>query len=211
MARPPGYDRQTVIDAAARQFCKTGYAGTSLDDICTATGLGRGSLYAAFGDKHGLFLAALDDYCGRTESEVVTDLSGPDDEALDRLRGYLDELVVRALADEERLGCMAGRFASELGEQDTDAAARVNAAFQVQRDALVGCIEGAQRAGDLDPKAPASDIACLLMTVSRGLDVVLKAGADMDLIEGVTRQSFASLPLTTRARRRLARAVATTG
>jgi len=70
-----------VLQAVERQFRKTGYAGTSLDDLCAVTGLGRGSLYAAFGDKHSLFLAAFGGYCDRNESLATVILSGPDDEA----------------------------------------------------------------------------------------------------------------------------------
>ncbi|MFE3271256.1 TetR/AcrR family transcriptional regulator, partial [Streptomyces sp. NPDC059215] len=55
MARPTSYDREAVMTAVERQFRSGGYAGTSVDDIGRAAGLGRGSLYAAFGDKHQLF------------------------------------------------------------------------------------------------------------------------------------------------------------
>ncbi|MDI5904921.1 helix-turn-helix domain-containing protein, partial [Streptomyces sp. 12257] len=48
MARPRSFDPDHVLHAAERQFRTTGYNGTSVDDISAATGLGRGSLYAAF-------------------------------------------------------------------------------------------------------------------------------------------------------------------
>ena len=89
MARPPGFDRAQVLEAVERQFRKTGYAGTSLDDLCAATGLGRGSLYAAFGDKHSLFLQAFGGYCDRNESWLEAALNGPDDQALCRLAMFL--------------------------------------------------------------------------------------------------------------------------
>ena len=47
MARPRSFDHDHVLHAAERQFRTTGYNGTSVDDISAATGLGRGSLYAA--------------------------------------------------------------------------------------------------------------------------------------------------------------------
>jgi TetR/AcrR family transcriptional regulator, transcriptional repressor for nem operon len=202
MARPPGFDKQTVLQAAERQFRKTGYAGTSLDDICTATGLGRGSLYAAFGDKHALFLEALGDYCARNESGFEELLRGPDESALSRLRCYLTGLVELARADEERLGCMAGRFAIELGEQDPQVAARIQQDFALQRAALLECVEGAQRAGDLDPAASSGDIAGLLLAITRGMEVIARAGADLATLQATANQAYASLPLTPRARRR---------
>lgn len=43
----------------AATFLETGYEGTSIDDLVSATGLHRGSLYSAFGSKRGIFLAVL--------------------------------------------------------------------------------------------------------------------------------------------------------
>ncbi len=70
-------------------FWSGGYHGTSLPDLLEATALSRGSLYAAFGDKHGLFLRALDRYI---------------DDALTRLESELDPRK-SALAGVRTLSC----------------------------------------------------------------------------------------------------------
>lgn len=57
--RPRSFDPDEALDKARAVFWNLGYAATSLDDIAAATGLNRPSLYAAFGDKHALYLAAL--------------------------------------------------------------------------------------------------------------------------------------------------------
>ena len=57
--RPRSFDPDEVLDKARAVFWNLGYAATSLDDLAAATGLSRPSLYAAFGDKHALYLAAL--------------------------------------------------------------------------------------------------------------------------------------------------------
>jgi AcrR family transcriptional regulator len=57
--RPRSFDPDEVLDKARAVFWNQGYAATSLDDLAAATGLNRPSLYAAFGDKHGLYMAAL--------------------------------------------------------------------------------------------------------------------------------------------------------
>src|SRR5215468_3556438 len=65
-ARPPGRPRQYDPDVALRQatdaFWDGGFSGTSLDDLSARTGMNRPSLYAAFGDKHALYLSTLDRY-----------------------------------------------------------------------------------------------------------------------------------------------------
>src|SRR5438105_4738188 len=155
MARPPGFDRAQVLEAVERQFRKTGYAGTSLDDLCAVTGLGRGSLYAAFGDKHSLFLEALNGYCDRTESILSDTMGGPDSEALDRLQCFLMSSASRVFDDSDGLGCMVGKFAVELAREDQDVASRIGADLARMRQALVDTIEAAQRHGDIEPDAPA--------------------------------------------------------
>ncbi len=62
MARPREFDRDEVLDKAIEVFWTQGYDGTSVQDLVDAMGIQRGSLYAAFGDKHQLFLEALDRY-----------------------------------------------------------------------------------------------------------------------------------------------------
>lgn len=60
--RPRDYDRQAALQRATETFWKTGYAGTSLDSLSAATGMNPPSLYAAFGNKHALYIEALSYY-----------------------------------------------------------------------------------------------------------------------------------------------------
>jgi AcrR family transcriptional regulator len=60
--RPRAYDPDMALTHAAEVFWQKGYDGTSLDDLAAATGMNRPSLYAAFGDKHALYLTTLQRY-----------------------------------------------------------------------------------------------------------------------------------------------------
>ncbi|HEU4539294.1 MAG TPA: helix-turn-helix domain-containing protein, partial [Polyangiaceae bacterium] len=62
MGRPRKFDTRAVLAAARSEFQAKGYAATSCDDLMVATGLGKGSMYGAFGDKRQLFLSVLADY-----------------------------------------------------------------------------------------------------------------------------------------------------
>jgi len=57
--RPRAYDPEQALEAAMRTFWKSGYSGTSLDDLCAAMQMNRPSLYAGFGDKQHLYLQAM--------------------------------------------------------------------------------------------------------------------------------------------------------
>jgi TetR/AcrR family transcriptional repressor of nem operon len=59
MARPREFDREEALERATGVFWAKGYASTSTDDLLTAMGIGRQSLYNAFQDKRALYLEAL--------------------------------------------------------------------------------------------------------------------------------------------------------
>ena len=100
MGRNRSFDEAEVVGQAAAAFLRSGYEGTSVEELVTATGLHRGSLYQAFGSKRGLFLACLRGALGaRPREETTTDLvlvsllelAPRDREVRDLLRHHLDE------------------------------------------------------------------------------------------------------------------------
>lgn len=105
MGRNRSYDEDEVLVKCAAQFLQTGYEGTSIDDLVTATGLHRGSLYGAFGSKRGIFLAVLAQLASTgmrdTESADLVLVAllelAPRDEGV-------RELTARILADTADLG-----------------------------------------------------------------------------------------------------------
>ncbi|MFF4731969.1 TetR/AcrR family transcriptional regulator [Streptomyces mirabilis] len=200
MGRPPGFDRTKVMQAVERQFRRTGYVGTSVDDIAKVGGLGRGSLYAAFGDKSKLYLQTLQAYCDRTEAAWAAVLEGPDETALERLHAYLVKSARSVHDDPDRLGCMVTGFVIEGVDHDPQANERVRQALRKIEGSLTECIQAAQRHGDLEREADASEIGQLLMAVNRGMEVMAKAGLDAVALERVADHAFEGLPLTARAR-----------
>ena len=195
MGRPRSFDTATALQAIEEQFGATGYAGTSLDDVAAATGLGRGSIYAAFGDKHELFMRSLREYGERIEASVAAALDGPDDTALERLHAFL-LAAAQFGAGGTVTNCMATKFAVELGQQDPEARARVAQTFAALQRRVRDCILAAQRHGDIEPSVDADVLAKLVVTTTRGLDVMARAGQSADDLEPVAEAAFRSLPLT---------------
>ncbi|GAA4266001.1 TetR/AcrR family transcriptional regulator [Frondihabitans peucedani] len=180
MVRPRSFDKDTAVRSAEEVFRRTGYAGTSLDDITEATGLGRGSIYAAFGDKHGLFMEALGDYGTKTMCEIASALEGPDEEALGRLRQFVSTSPSFVLEDVDMRGCMAGKMAHELGGHDTEAIDKIASIFAAFTKLLVAAIEAAQRAGDIAADLDAGSLAASILAFTRGIDILAKGGVPAD-------------------------------
>src|SRR3954462_2574492 len=118
MARPRKFAEDDVVAAARDEFWNRGYAATSVDDLTAATGLGKGSLYGAFGDKHDLYLRTLDDYIASSLDDVAAQLRDPAYSAYDRLARHLRTQVKLLAADTERRGCMMAKSAAELAGVD---------------------------------------------------------------------------------------------
>jgi len=90
--RPREYDADKALASAEDTFWKRGYAGTSLDDLATATGMNRPSLYAAFGDKRSLYLKTLEQYRDHVRATSKELLAGDPS-----LRAYLKRFYDAAL------------------------------------------------------------------------------------------------------------------
>lgn len=194
MARPRSFDEAQVLHAARERFSSTGYAATSIDDVAAATGLGKGSLYGAFGDKHQLFLRVFDGYCADVSEQVEQTLAGPDAEAFERLRAHVLAVAANTAADIERRGCLLARGTSELAGQDRAVAVRALRTFEFLEDLFAACLEKAQRHGDIDPEADPRALAGLLLGVLRGIEALGKAGKSEDSLRSIAETALAVLP-----------------
>src|SRR6201993_3165549 len=150
MARPRKFVEDQVIEAARDQFWTHGYAATSLDDLIAVTGLGRGSLYRAFGDKHALFMRALDQYCAATMAAVRAELRDAAESAYDRLVGHIRSMARASATDSKRRGCLTAKSAAELAATDKAVARRVKRFFDTYQSELAETIAAAQREGAID-------------------------------------------------------------
>ena len=122
MGRPRTFSEPDVVASASAVFARRGFAATSVDDLVRATGVGRASLYGAFGSKDGLFQRCLSGALAALESGSAPDPTGAPDPAgaLDLVLVSLMELAPDddALADEiGRALRRAGVSATDLGER----------------------------------------------------------------------------------------------
>src|SRR5881628_644533 len=95
MARPKQFDTETAVEAAVEVFREHGYEGTSAQMLVDAMGIGRQSLYDTFGDKWGIYRAAVQHYSQgevRTHAEMLASRK----RAIDGIRAMLDRVVSEA-------------------------------------------------------------------------------------------------------------------
>lgn len=189
MGRPRTFDEEEVVAAARDVFWTSGYHGTSVGDLAAATGLGKGSLYGAFGDKHQLFLRIFDEYCAASDASAAALIDGPDDQALDRAAAWL---LANARNAGPR-GCLLAKGTAELSAEDPAVATRAADAFTTLHTSLTELVRQAQRAGDVDPAADPAALAGLLLAAHRGLEALAKGGMPTELLVAVAEQAIRSV------------------
>lgn len=170
MARPREFDEGVVLRQAMELFWEQGYQATSLDDLVTHLGIGRASLYAAFGSKHELFLDALDLYIRDRADRIGAALSAPGP-VLPAVKQVIAGFLSRA-SDPDLPGCMVVNTATELVTTDAAAAERVRQTWQRLEDALSEALTRAQQQQELAADADPQSLAAFLVVFIQGLLVV---------------------------------------
>jgi AcrR family transcriptional regulator len=108
--RPRTYDPSAALDGAAQVFWEKGFADASLDDLSAAMGMGRPSIYNAFGDKEALFMRALERFRETTGSSPLRAMD-KQDSVREGLDAFFRQIVEYTTADPSHLGCLLGSVA----------------------------------------------------------------------------------------------------
>ena len=195
MARPREFDRAQVLDQAIEVFWQRGYEATSIQDLVDRMGIHRGSLYCAFGDKHGLFLAALDRYEEVFHSSILERLaeSSLRGRARQAIRHVFDDIVRSCAGHAGRKGCLMTNSAVELAARDRDTAMRVSANLSRLEEALCTAVRTAQADGELSRKHDARALARFLASSLQGLRVMGMSCPDRLVLRDVARVTLSVL------------------
>lgn len=178
MARPREFDEDQVLDAVMETFWRNGYEGTSAQNLVDATGLGRGSLYAAYANKDGLFEQALLRYRKRAQGHV--DQLREPGSPLARLRELMQGIVNADLDAVEKRGCLATNSAIELAGRDPKAADLVRQNFDILIRGIGETIRRGQAAGEIRADADAETLALFVFNAVQGLRVLSKSTPPSD-------------------------------
>jgi TetR/AcrR family transcriptional repressor of nem operon len=192
MARHKEFDRDGALHKAMEVFWSRGYEAASIQDLVTRMGINRQSLYDTFGDKHALYLQALDRY-RQVEGRRLIELLERPGSVKKNLRKLFAEVVEKALCDREHRGCFMGNATSELAGRCKETASRTCSNMTATEEAfyralLRGAKEGEIR-GVRDPRAAACFFYCML----QGLVMMAKARQDRKVLNDVVKVTLSVL------------------
>jgi TetR/AcrR family transcriptional regulator, transcriptional repressor for nem operon len=192
MARPRKFVETDVVEAAAAAFGSLGYAGTTLEDLSKATGLGKQSIYNTFGDKHDLFLRVLSSRSAAAIEAIDSSLNAPGSTPLERIRAQMLKLAV-ALSSREPHDLLVTKATLELADTDAGVADIAMDVFKQQQRIYRQCIVAAQSAGEIDTSVDATALAAYFVAVSRGMEVIGLAGASRAKLTSIALTSLSGI------------------
>jgi TetR/AcrR family transcriptional repressor of nem operon len=196
MGRPREFDREAVLDTAIEVFTRQGYEATSIQDLVEQMGIHRASLYDTFGDKHTLYLAALDRYDARNFATKCALLSScaSKKEAYRLFYGnIIDELMsTRGVS----FGCFITNSSVERAAIDPESATRAAANWNRFIALHFETLCEARARGEIDPSKTDDDlraIARFLGSTAKGLRVTAKSECRRETLEDIARVALSVL------------------
>jgi TetR/AcrR family transcriptional regulator, transcriptional repressor for nem operon len=163
--RPREFDTATVLEHASEVFWRHGYHATSIDDLCKATGLLRGSLYGVFGDKHGIMLAALDHYADGSIARLAERLNAPLP-PMEALRSAILHYAKAASGLATRRSCLITNTTLEMQADDDALRERIASIQRRMATLLAAAVIRGQASGafssTLDEKAVSNFLLCII-------------------------------------------------
>jgi TetR/AcrR family transcriptional repressor of nem operon len=184
MARQKAFDRDVALERAMAAFWSKGYAATSIEDLVAHMGIQRGSLYATFGDKRTLFLAALDHYQRVVTRELFEALEAPGS-GIEGIRQFFRLRVEGSLDPSRPPGCLVTNSAVELSGRDRRAAAKVGGSLAKIEAAFMRALERACAAGELPALHDLRALARFLTSSAQGLSVMARTARDRAVLDDV--------------------------
>lgn len=191
MARTKEFDPDVVLRRALDLFWASGYEATSMNDLVEHLGIARASLYATFGNKHDLYVKALDLYV-TTLPNAVELLSQPGP-VLPAVRAFIRSFADESACDERRRGCFVVNSAIELMPGDADVSRRVESSWDHLETVLVGGLIRARAQGEIAPDKDPHALARFLLVVIEGVRVLGKGHPNAERLHDGVDQALSVL------------------
>ena len=188
MPRQKQYSEEKVLQAAMKAFWAHGYEATSMNDLVGATGINRGSLYAAFPHKQALFMSVLHYYDQIYRVQHLEKLSASRDPG----DAILDVFEIAAKEPEDSSiprGCLLVNTALELSPHNAEVCQFIEHCLDGVETFFFSRIEAGQQAGAISTQKDSRTTAQALLGLFIGLRVLTRAKARQCTLDAITSQA----------------------
>jgi TetR/AcrR family transcriptional repressor of nem operon len=191
MGRVRRFDVEEALDVALEMFWQQGFDGTPIQALCQAMDLQPGSVYAAFGSKRDLFVAAVRRYIETVSAEAVDRINGAPS-GLQGLREYFTHLVDAMVDGKRQWGCLITNSLVEFAARDPELAGMFQLHLARLQTSFAAALARARTDGELRPGA-GPESASMLVAVVQGMNVMAKSRPGRQALQDVVDATLAGL------------------
>ncbi|MGN8068190.1 TetR/AcrR family transcriptional regulator [Mucilaginibacter sp. 22184] len=192
MARTKEFDENEVLNKAIDLFWLKGYNGTSMQDLVDGLGISRSSLYDTYGDKHALFIKALQTYqCAA--SDKISQIVASNLPAKETIKQILEFVTNELLSDHSRKGCFMVNAEVENAPHDSEVKQMVCRNDQQMEDTFYQVIKKGQDSGEIDHAQDGRAIARSIANTVKGMQVTAKSTSEKAVFDDIVRLALLML------------------
>jgi len=180
MARPRQFDEVKVIESLMNVFWEKGYEAATMQDLVAASGLLKGSLYGAFGDKHAMYLKALKHY-DRTRMQAGIDMLNGNGSSRQKIARLFDNVIDSTKRGIFAGGCLLCNASLEMAATDKQIKSEVKTTIRRLKVAIMDALMA-----QIENEDQAASLAAFIVSAYFGSRVLAKGGAPAAMI-GDTR------------------------
>lgn len=190
--RPREFDYSSIVDVAMKTFWIRGYEGCSTQDLCTDTGLGKGSLYNTFGSKHELYKQVLERYheIGIREQKKLLDTPIP---VKERLSNLFKWALKEDFENMDQKGCLLINASVERAKHDLMVQEIFSRHVELLKQAIGTVMEEGLKTGEISKNQSAEELASLLLSSYYGFRVLNVSLQNQMLAEQVIKGTMESI------------------
>ncbi len=191
MGRPYEFDREETLSKAMDVFWEKGYKATSIQDLVDHMGIKRGSIYNTFGDKHSLFIAAVEYYGEEVTAKTIQVLES-EGSPVENIRIFF-ETIVNTPSERKTRGCLISNTVVELAPHDEQVAETVKVILDKIQTAFLNCLNKAVELGELPEDTNTKVLSQFLATSTHGLIVTGKSALNPKEVRDVVNVILSTL------------------
>lgn len=184
MARTKDFDEDEVLKKAVDLFWLKGYNATSMQDLVDGLGISRSSLYDTYGDKHSLFIKALESYQCTNTGKFVTIIEGGKT-AKETIKALLKFIADNLLDDKSQKGCFIVNAEVEVALHDKQVGDMIQKNDQNVEDAFFRVIQKGKESGEIANKQDARALARFIFNTVKGIQVTAKSTTDRAVFDDI--------------------------
>lgn len=192
MARTKEFNEIEILDKAIDLFWFKGYNGASMQDVVDSLGLSRSSIYDTFGDKHQLYISALEQYRKQAAGGLIN-MVKQSISPIQTIQQLLEMLSNDSLNTVCNKGCFMTNSTIELAPHDPEIHKIVKDNMQDIEEAFYNLVKKGQDLGEITNQNDARALAHFLFNTISGIRVAAKSGADKAVYQDIIHVTLSVL------------------